>query len=132
MSYNLFLDDERQPQKMYLLTTDEVYAGEWIVVKSFNEFKECIMNHGLPKRISFDHDLADEHYEHGALTDWKEFDYSKVKEKTGLDCLKWLIEYTKENNLDLSVIDEFLVHSFNPIGRENILNLLRDIFKIKK
>jgi len=130
MSYNLFLDDVRNPIDLYKLSQqkNEVYNEDWVVVRSFNEFKECIMNRGIPKKISFDHDLADEHYVQGAKSNFQQFDYNEVIEKTGLDCLKWLIEYTNDNKIDLSLVNEFLVHSFNVVGRKNILNLLKDIF----
>lgn len=99
MTYKLFLDDCRIPP-----------TDGWTVVKSYDEFCFCIETHGLPKMISFDHDLADVHYNG---------DYST--EKTGYDCAKWLVEYCVDNNLKLP---EFECHSMNPVGKRNILSTL--------
>jgi hypothetical protein len=81
-----------------------------------------IENKGLPVEIAFDHDLGHEHYQayhaaakpgHGVI------DYSSFKEKTGLDCAKWLIEHCNEKNLPFP---KYYVHSMNPIGKQNIIN----------
>ena len=59
--------------------------------------------------ISFDHDLADEHY---LKQNSQEF-----VEKIGYDCAKWLVEYCMDHYLDLP---KFYCHSMNPVGKENI------------
>ncbi|MDP9961886.1 cyclic-phosphate processing receiver domain-containing protein [Chryseobacterium lathyri] len=77
---------------------------------------------GLPEMISFDHDLADIHY--------LKPDSDEYAEKTGYECAKWLIEYCMDHYLDLP---KFYCHSMNPVGKENILSLLKivmDIFRL--
>jgi hypothetical protein len=49
--------------------------------------------------------------------------YDNIKEKTGLDCAKWLVDYCIDNQLDLP---KYYVHSANPIGRQNIINYLEN------
>ena len=116
MSYNLFLDDERQPNKFLNDTR------AWVVVRTHAQFVECIRVNGLPKFISFDHDLADEHYVQSV-------NYDKFKEKTGYHCATWLVEYCMRTNQPLP---DWQVHSMNPVGRMNInlvLNAQREIEK---
>ena len=78
MNY-LFLDDERVPMQAYYLTNDKIYmAYTWDIVRNYDQFTTYIETHGLPKLISFDHDLADEHYKIGAEEEFLGFDYNKV------------------------------------------------------
>ena len=108
--YNLFLDDYRQPS--YLKDTKT-----WTLVKNYSQFVDIIKKRGLPRLISFDHDLSFEHY-----TDITErINYNDYKEKTGYDCAKWLMEYCNENKL---LLPDYQVHSMNPVGKENIIKLL--------
>lgn len=122
MSYNLFLDDERKPS--FLNTT-----LAWEVVRNYNQFVQFIRQHGLPSFISFDHDLADEHYKEGKKTNFSEFDYTKVTEKTGFDCAKWLVDYCLNKGLPLP---QWQVHSMNPCGRENIAKLLENFAEFQR
>lgn len=112
---NLLLDDspERTPEFLFKKTNNPVYKEPWVIVKNYNEFVEHIEKNGLPKLISFDHDLADEHYAQGV----KNFDYSIVKEKTGYHCAEWLIGYCIDHNLSYP---DYLVHSFSNVGKKNI------------
>jgi hypothetical protein len=55
-----------------------------------------------------------------------EFRYDKMKEKTGFDCAKWLVNYCLERNLDLP---EYFIHTMNPIGAENIKSLFENYKK---
>lgn len=125
---NLFLDDIRQPRDAcYLVTNPRIYWDEeWIVVVNYDEFCNWIRLNGVPDVISFDHDLADFHYE------YKPEDYENMSEdemnlkfgsmeKTGLDCAKWLVEYCLDNGVNLP---EYYVHSANPTGKENIQKYL--------
>lgn len=116
--YNLFLDDVRNS---YFLHDTRA----WTTVRNYNQFVETIKERGLPKLISFDHDLALEHYpvfeENIIYGKPYEIPYAKYKEKTGFDCAKWLVEYCLDNRLPLP---DFQVHSMNPVGKENIQKLL--------
>lgn len=137
MSYNLFLDDYRSPSDCvgYVhrmgIRPDLYTTNTFIVVTNFNDFCYKIIKDGLPDMISFDHDLADEHYTPEEY--WDDFEASEkyqkevevnYKEKTGYDCAKWLIEYCTNNNLKLP---KYYVHSMNPVGARNIKNLLEDM-----
>jgi len=101
MSYNLFLDDLRDPN-LFLNDTKT-----WVVVRNHSQFVEIITKRGLPDFISFDHDLCDDDQEK----------LNNFKEKTGYDCAKWLVEYCMRINHQLP---EWKVHSMNPVGRDNI------------
>lgn len=130
----LWLDDRRDPldpQWRHLL--ENFYSENIIWVKDFNQFIKWISSEGLPTIIFFDHDLADEHYTPEEYWD----DYARSKayqdsqvytEKTGFDCAKWLVEYCLDNN---KLLPEYYCHSFNPVGKDNILNLL-DNFSLNR
>jgi hypothetical protein len=115
----LFLDDIRQPKDAcYLVTNPRIYwDDDWDVVKNYVEFCSWIKRNGLPSIVSFDHDLADIHYEVD-FNDWNDNTADQLGvEETGLDCAKWLVEYCLDNGFDLP---EYYVHSANPAGRKNI------------
>ena len=117
MTYKLFLDDLRNPRDVYPTTSN----SEWVIARNFSEFVKTIESKGLPFLISFDHDLSHEHYLPGPP--------SCYKEKTGMDCAKWLVEYCMDKNLDLPKCN---IHSANPVGAENIVSYLRSYEKSKK
>jgi hypothetical protein len=115
----LYLDDKRTPTE-----------DRFDVVKNYEEFVAYITANGVPKYITFDHDLSEEH-----MTDyWKQFhdygfqtpDYKSYKDKTGLDCAQWLVAHVEKNNLPLGLVG---VHSYNPIGGENIQLLINGFKK---
>jgi len=124
----LFLDDIRMPQQVYEYIKNNIYLSlEWIIVRNYEEFVQAITD-DFPDVISFDHDLADSHYTPEYL--WMDYDKSKEwqeqqvhKEKTGYECAKWLVEYCLDNDLDLPLC---YVHSMNPVGKDNINNLLKN------
>lgn len=124
MSYKLFLDDERIPQRV---TWTKLPLGPWTIVRNYDIFVKHITNFGLPSFVTFDHDLADEHYPcfepSGGINNMNKISYDKYKEKTGYDCAKWLCDYCAEHNLDFPA---YTVHSMNPIGRENISNYIEN------
>lgn len=126
----LFLDDIRVPKDAIGLVPSNMnqfyWENNWVVVKNYDEFRNYIEKNGLPDFISFDHDLADFHY------DLKPEDYDSMSEddmvrkfgsmeKTGFDCAKWLVDWCLENSLKLP---DFVVHSANPIGKQNIQSYL--------
>ena len=135
MKTYLFLDDFRNPDDcvnyMKLRVSDSgIYSREsWIVVRNYYEFVNYITDNGLPYYISFDHDLADEHYDPSMyFVNYNDVSKS-FKEKTGYDCAKWLVGYCLDND---KKIPEFAVHSMNPVGTKNILDLLRNFKKFQK
>jgi hypothetical protein len=116
MKKALYLDDIRTP-----IETLEGYHP-WSIVRNYEEFVKHIEVNGIPDLISFDHDLADEHmadYWDKQARGVKNISYEKFKEKTGVDCLNWLIEHV----LDRKEVSPFIVwvHSHNPMGAANIL-----------
>lgn len=131
-NYSLFLDDIRVPTDVKFAWHQEAWEEfpslfSWIIVRTYNQFTDCIRRYQLPKRISFDHDLSWEHYPQGELVE-KPIEYSKYKEKTGLHCAQWLVEYCLEKGLGLP---DFYVHSFNPVGRKNIIDYLNQFDRMK-
>ncbi len=99
--YEIFLDDERMPSEA---------MKDAVIVRDFWEFKRTINERGIPKFISFDHDL-------GCMT------------YTGKSCAEYLIcrmfDYPKEALKEF----DFYVHSQNPIGAENIRRLLEQFIE---
>lgn len=98
--FDLFLDDERDPP-------DD--GRSWTVVRTVAEAVAAVMAKGLPRHISFDHDLG----EGGS----------------GHDFAKWLVGHCLDE--DLTPDFDFYVHSQNPVGAANIRALL-DGFKAAK
>lgn len=130
----LFLDDYRMPidcaTYMYRKNVDcRIYHKEWSIVRSYWQFVKFIEENGLPDFISFDHDLADvvELKEELPIEQW--FDLANNKEYTGMDCAHWLVNYCLDNNKQLP---NYIVHSSNPAGTENIEGLLKSFSKFNK
>ena len=111
--YYLFLDDIRNPADV---TWVKLPAVPWTIVRSYKEFRTTILNKGIPEFVAYDHDLADTHYDsmnHGGA-----IDYDNLTEKTGYDCAKLLCNECMK--LDVKH-PEFVVHSMNPVGKNNII-----------
>ena len=122
MPYNLFLDDDpkRIPDK---LTWIELPKVEWVIVPNYNDFINTILEKGIPKIVSFDHDLGDSSYREFFRANREDgvIHYDNIKEKTGYHCAQWLANYCIDNKLPIPVYD---VHSMNPIGAANICSVL--------
>jgi hypothetical protein len=127
--YKLFLDDERDP---YKVTWVEMPLGPWEIVRSYAEFVKTITEKGLPIFVAFDHDLADEHYRRSMYNPDKHysnyFTNGTFKEKTGYECAVWLVNYCIDNNTDFP---QYVVHSMNPIGKENIISYIESYKRSK-
>lgn len=109
----IYLDDVRTPLEW-----------DWLVVRNYDQFVSKINEVGLEniELISLDHDLDDT-----AMVEWSKntfdnykIDYNNIKEKTGLDCAKWLIEQWKEGKPVVDVV----IHSANAIGSANMMGLI--------
>jgi len=128
MSYNLFLDDDssRIPHK---LTWVELPLVEWDIVRNYDEFVNHIKKHGMPLRISFDHDLDETAYQefHRANNSDKILNYDNIKEKTGYHAAKWLVELCVNTKVP---IPEYYIHTLNHIGRLNIISILENAKKV--
>ena len=115
----LILDDVRSIGDVLTINRMNVFGETVKLVKSYSEFCDWVTANGVPAFVSFDHDLADVRLpEGGALiaiaSDW-------TKEKTGVDCAAFLIDYCHENDELLPIC---LVHSANPVGSANIRGLI--------
>lgn len=117
----LFLDDERMPKDVTWMSIGGVghYGVYWEIVRSYDEAIAWVTEHGFPDVISFDHDLGLMHYAN---------DYSDGK--TGYDFAKWLVEYDMDTK-SMPANFEFTVHSKNPIGAKNIINILSNYIRQK-
>lgn len=113
MSYTLFLDDERSPDKVNWV---EFPRHNVVVVRSHQEFVDYVTEHGVPEFVCFDHDLCEEHYR--AMFEesvGKEPNYGSVP--TGLDSARWLGDHCRDEGVE---IPPYVVHSMNPLGRDRI------------
>lgn len=131
MGYNLFLDDIRFiKQDLNYMRRPEYTNLDWITVRNFEEFKNALDERGIPELVSYDHDLADEHYTPPHY--WNDYDKSKqyqegqnYTEKTGRDCARYLISKLSPGQPHPA----YLIHSMNPVGKDWILNEILDYNK---
>jgi len=128
----VFLDDVREPRDclgyMYkrIGALNPIYLEQWEIVRNYSEFVDCIeQNIGKITHVSFDHDLADGHYhknmQEGVLN-YNSFDFEPDENKTGFHAAKYLKELYEKKNIELPVM---FVHSMNPVGTENIINIFK-------
>ena len=138
MSYKLFLDDVRNPvhcvayMHLKIGRLNPIYLeNDWVICRNYTSFVNTIESMGLPDFVSFDHDLAEEHYKAGIASpeDWDWYHMKNDREMTGYDCAKWLVQYCMNNNLELP---KYIVHSMNPVGTENIEKYLKQAEKWTK
>lgn len=130
MKLRLYLDDVRTP-----------IDPEWIVVRSYKEFIEKLMDIGLEnfEVISLDHDLGDtamqEYYSN--VSPNYTLNYDNIEEKTGYCCAKWLVDFFYCKNPNWEKMDQFekkenfkfptvYTHSANPIGSANIMGYINN------
>ena len=115
----LYLDDVRVPTE-----------GDWQVVRSYDEFISHINLNGLEnyELISLDHDLGE-----GAMVEYYtnvkpnyELDYNRIPEKTGMDCVRFLVAESMHTKIPLPQI---YVHSANPIGAANMMGYINNYFR---
>lgn len=99
MTYQLFLDDERYP---VLKKDNWVIATPWHIARNYDDAIWYVQNLGVPRFISFDHDLG------------------APQNPTGYDFAKWLCAYIEDYELDFPDKFEYHIHSQNPVGAENI------------
>jgi hypothetical protein len=136
----VFLDDIRNPIDCisYMHTRigkdNPIYLEKWEIVRNYEEFISCIHDNMKDiTHVSFDHDLADEHYHPSMFDEDMRIDpenlegsYNHIansfKEKTGYDCAKYLKWIYKECNEKLPIM---YVHSMNPIGTQKIIDLFK-------
>lgn len=129
----LWLDDNRNPflnleDKLPDLKIDEIH---W--VKDYKEFVKWINMYGAPAAVSFDHDLAEEHYTPEYF--WSDYEGSKnfqewkrlsYEFETGEGCARYLVEYCEGNGIGLP---EVFVHSGNMVGADWIVSRIKSYDK---
>lgn len=127
-TYNLFLDDIRNPVDAYLHDErmslfEATLLLDWVIVRNYDEFVECIRERGLPDTVSFDHDLHFEHIRHFAecTMHTRYIEYGNLKYKTGKHAAEFLMNIVLETNVPKPIC---YVHSANEIGRQNIKRIL--------
>jgi hypothetical protein len=113
MKIGIFLDDHRMPGEVTWLRLPKD-CNHWLVVRTYDQFVGLLEDWALNQHIeidyvSFDHDLG---LGHG------------IPDKDcpdGLDCAKALVEWCMNWGKKLP---DFVVHSLNPVGAENIRSYL--------
>lgn len=118
---NLFLDDVRKPSDVDWVDFD-YDSRTWHIVKNYDQFVQAILENEY-EVFSLDHDLCRLSTMECIRSSSKKepFDYSRVKDKTGLHCAKFLKQFYQNKGKE---IPPYLVHSLNPQGRENIIKEL--------
>lgn len=109
MNYYLYIDDIRSDNKFYQIfdaTAEEPWS--FIIFRSYQEVKDFLINRYDCETdgifLDLDHDLGD-------------FD-TENKEKTGYDICKLIV-----NSSPICVYG-FHIHSMNPVGAQNMRQLL--------
>lgn len=129
----LFLDDVRSPTDCLkymdrrIGQRNLVYKeGNWVIVRNYDQFVEYLKTCNDLRDIevvSFDHDLGPDHYIiDGSKEAWEEYHGIENREKTGLDCLKYLLECYMFFSVPLP---ELLFHTMNLVGLENMESLAK-------
>lgn len=124
MRYKLYLDDLRYPD----------LHSDWRIARNYHDAVWMVKNYGLPYHISFDHDLADAHYNldsaYGPLDDFMDGTTRSgaPREFTGYDFAKWFCDWVMDNDVDLTDFT-FNVHSANPVGAKNIQTYMDNFIK---
>lgn len=116
----IFLDDERNIGDVTWVDYTKLGVCKEtniVTVRNFEQFKMIVNITNLKNCIiSLDHDIQD---------------FQEDGEKTGYDCIKWLVDYFLDTDKDLSELPLVTVHSKNPIGSNNIrsywLNFIKSI-----
>jgi hypothetical protein len=107
--YKLYLDDIRVPAHV---GSGLKNTPGWLLARTYDEAVNIVIDKGCPVYISFDHHLGD------------------ATAKTGYDFAKWLVDQDLAYNI-IPVDFEFNVHSSDPVGTANIINLLDAYLKTR-
>lgn len=125
MGYNLFLDDIRSLEStanyMHPDIATEYRTQKWEIVRNYEEFIKHINLNGVPDKVSFDHDLAEVHYNPDLRRE--SFEYYP---ETGYDCMKWMVRYIQDHKLKPPRI---ILHTMNEVGFDNMKNYYNNFLK---
>ncbi len=144
MSYYLFLDDIRYPHQATIHSSEvetehfiipapslqsisQIPDGSWEVVRSYNQFVAIIEARGLPKAVSFDHDLHDEHMRHYFNVTARSgiIEYDKLEHKTGKQCAEYFLDKWRDSKHTKK--PKIFIHSANAWGRAEIAKALQEL-----
>lgn len=123
MTWNLFIDDERNPEVVVWAPPHilEKYRNEeWAIARNFYEVGNLLWERGQPSFVSFDHDLG-------------------MGEATGYDIAKYMMMLDMDSDIfdkfgkvyPLPTDFDYYVHSMNPVGKQNIESYLNNYLKSK-
>ena len=114
MKQNVIMDVKNKMYKIFfddLRTVDMVYKNpedwDFEVIRNIDDFKNTILDKGVPEFISFDHDLGKD--DNGNVVD-------------AYQALKWMVF---DLELDLRNMD-YKIHSANPLALEKIDCLIKN------
>lgn len=93
----LFIDDERNPSDVLM------NVPETKIARTAGQAIELIELHGLPNQVSFDHDLGDG--------------------PSAMNVMWHLIHGHLDERWDVGTIARVQVHSMNPVGAKNLMQL---------
>lgn len=108
MTYNLFIDDERDPINVTWgswLDQGMYRHEDWIIARTWDEVLDILITMGMPKMVSFDHDLGE-------------------GQKTGYEIAKKMCDMVMDG-MRLPEDFDYRVHSKNPVGKKNIEEYMR-------
>lgn len=133
MSYKLMLDDERTLEQVsnlfHLSWIDKqlLKQPDWVVVRNYDDFCTMIDVMGIPLIVSFDHDLGNDVARKKVASgiSKKQARKEKLGTKSGYDCAQYLLDKITIANIKETTSTHIIVHSMNPVGRYNILNLFK-------
>lgn len=110
----LFIDDERDLADVTWVNYTRA-TNPWRVARNLQQVLELIDQHGMPLYVSFDHDLGD-------------------GEPTGFDIAKLLVDgdMDEDHRRHFPPGFDFVVHSQNPVGAENIRKYLDNYLEFKQ
>ena len=114
MRWNLFIDDERMPLDVTWGSVQEQAAyrdNEWFIARNWEDALNLIRSFGIPSLISFDHDLGED---------------SKYN---GYQILQKIAAMILDGEYKLPHGFQFMVHSKNPVGAENIRSFMNNFIK---
>lgn len=118
MMKKIYLDDERTP-----------VDPDWVIVRNYEDFVKTVEEIGIDNidTFSLDHDLDETaiiEYHKNVAPHYR-LDYENIKEKTGLDCVKYLVSQFIKNGYKGQKV---FVHSANPIGSGNMMGYMNNYF----
>lgn len=122
MSYYLFMDDTRKPREVDWVTLPQNVG--WEIAKSYNEFVAMIMKCGIPKFVTYDCDLCDEHYSaFFNLCEKYVTEYRKFKTKCGIDCIEHMLKLCKRKGI---AHPQYAIHTKNHYAEPFMKKLIQE------